>query len=375
MKKYNKQAVLYVLFISFMILLNLFVLGIRSRLVICLALIIAFLIGLFLFNYKKDNLYQKKSVIIVLFLIAIIEMVLFYLIGFKTGFSSNYLKLNLSTLLYIILPLIVIIIISEIIRYILTEEYRYDSFLNILVIIMFVLLDINLFGSSYNFKELDSVLEFLGMVLFPSITSNIVFNKLSLDYGYKPIISYRLITIITLYLIPVVPNLYVFFRSILRIIIPLLIYLLISYMFDRVEFEEVIKKKISTEISLIILLIVVFSFAALISCKFTYGLLTIGSGSMTGTLNIGDAVFYKKFKEQDLNIGDIVIYQRNNRSIVHRIVEIGIFNGQYVYITKGDNNQNVDEGYVYSSDIKGKVINRVRFIGYPSIWVRELFEE
>ena len=115
-------------------------------------------------------------------------------------------------------------------------------------------------------------------------------------------------------------------------------------------------------------------FACLISCKFTYGLMTIGSGSMTGTINIGDAVYFEKYTNQDLNMNDIIIYRRNNKNIVHRIVEIGIFNGSYVYVTKGDNNQNVDDGYVYQSDVVGIVKQKIKYIGYPSVWLKNIFK-
>ena len=374
MKKFNLVANIYILCIIAFLLLNLFVLGIRSRLSVCLALLIVFCIGCALFSFKKDDFYQKKSVILTLCLIGIFQVALYYVIGFKTGFATNIIKINTTSMLYVILPLIGIITLSELIRYLLSRNYQYDLFLNILTIIMFILLDVNLFGNTYSFNELDNLLEFLGLVLFPSITCNIVFNKLTLEYGYKPVLGYRLITIITLYLIPYVPNVYPFFRAIFKIIIPLLIYLLTSYMYDRITFEEVVKKRVKGEITIILLIIIAMGFACLISCKFTYGLMTIGSGSMTGTINIGDAVYFEKYTNQDLNMNDIIIYRRNNKNIVHRIVEIGIFNGSYVYVTKGDNNQNVDEGYVYQSDVVGIVKQKIKYIGYPSVWLKNIFK-
>ena len=37
----------------------------------------------------------------------------------------------------------------------------------------------------------------------------------------------------------------------------------------------------------------------LISCKFKFGVLVIGSGSMTGTINKGDIVLYETYGKND----------------------------------------------------------------------------
>lgn len=57
-----------------------------------------------------------------------------------------------------------------------------------------------------------------------------------------------------------------------------------------------------------------------------------------------------------LNIGDIVSYKEGSEIIVHRIVDIGSDDVGIYYITKGDNNNVVDQNKVRFDDIKGKVV-------------------
>ena len=70
----------------------------------------------------------------------------------------------------------------------------------------------------------------------------------------------------------------------------------------------------------------------------------IASNSMQPTLNIGD--FHLLYKSKDYNIGDIVAYEKDNKLILHRIIELS---EDYV-ITQGDNNSTHD-GIVFKQDI------------------------
>ena len=114
------------------------------------------------------------------------------------------------------------------------------------------------------------------------------------------------------------------------------------------------------------------SFVMLISCKFKYGALVIGSGSMTGAIDKGDAILYSR--DENVKIGDIIVFEKENTRVVHRVVDIEKSNGQYKFITKGDANKNEDLGYVTSSQLKGKVIFKIKYIGRPTLWINDVFD-
>lgn len=374
MKRTNFKIYIFVVSIIMLLLLNIFVLGVFSRIVESIVLLGIFFLSLLFFKYRKDYFYQKNSVIFVMSIIAIFQIVVFYIAGLFDGFSNNIIKLSFNNIIILIIPTIVALVIIELIRYLLSSQFNKDKKFEVLCIIMLVLMDVNLFGSSYNFSSLSDTLEFMGLVLFPSVASNIVYNRLTLSYGYKPIVIYRVIVILSYYLIPIVPNTYVFFRSIFKIAYPILFYLLITYMYDRLTFENLRRKNNKSNIATAVTLIFVTLLAGLVSCKFRWGILSIGSNSMGGTFNSGDAVIFEKYDDQKIEIGNIIIYEKNNRSVVHRVIEIGVFNGNYVYVTKGDKNELADSGYVYQDDVEGIVKASIKYIGYPSIWIRNLFK-
>lgn len=375
MAKRRDSACIYFGFVIVFLLLNLFVLNISTKLQLLPIFIIIFALSFIFFKFRKDKTYARFQVTITMLLIGVAQIILYLLTGLFEGFSKNAIGMNLDRFLTIILPIILILTIIELLRYTISVKFEKSFLIRILSLVMFILFDVTLFGVNVNFRSLDSTLEFFGITFFPSLVSNIVFDDMVIKYGYKPTLIYRLVTTLSYYLLPIIPNTYILFRAIARIVIPLIFYFALSYMYDRVTFQEVLKAKPKISVSSVVVLIIAIIMAGLISCEFKYGVLTIGSGSMTGALNKGDIAFFEKYNGQELEIGDIIIFKRGKRSIVHRITEIGIFNDEYVYVTKGDQNKLEDSGYVYPSNIQGIVHYRIKYLGYPSIWVRSLFEQ
>ena len=111
----------------------------------------------------------------------------------------------------------------------------------------------------------------------------------------------------------------------------------------------------------------------LISCEFRYGIIVVGSESMTGTINKGDAVVFEKYTNQEIKNGQVIIFNYNNIQTIHRVVEVQRINGEYRYYTQGDANKRKDEDYRTKEDIYALVDLKVKYIGYPTLWVRELF--
>ena len=94
---------------------------------------------------------------------------------------------------------------------------------------------------------------------------------------------------------------------------------------------------------------------------------------MTGTINKGDAVVFEKYTNQEIKNGQVIIFNYNNIQTIHRVVEVQRINGEYRYYTQGDANKRKDEDYRTKEDIYALVDLKVKYIGYPTLWVRELF--
>lgn len=101
-----------------------------------------------------------------------------------------------------------------------------------------------------------------------------------------------------------------------------------------------------------------------------FGAYVIVSQSMVPTIKVNDAIIIKRAESDALEIGDIITFSSRASSyfgltITHRIIEKQQSqSGDYVYRTKGDNNNSADSSLVQNSDIYGKVILKIPKIGY-----------
>lgn len=89
----------------------------------------------------------------------------------------------------------------------------------------------------------------------------------------------------------------------------------------------------------------------------------IVSESMEPTIMTNDLIFITNTSKEDLEIGDIISFKTGDYINTHRIVRIEEKNGEEVYITKGDNNNREDRGYVEFQDIEGKYLFRLPGFG------------
>ena len=62
-------------------------------------------------------------------------------------------------------------------------------------------------------------------------------------------------------------------------------------------------------------------------------------------------------------------------TVIHRIIEKKQENGEFRFVTKGDNNISPDSEIVRENQLIGKVIFKIKYIGYPAIWMHLLQKE
>lgn len=360
-----------ILFVIIMIFLALFESNVVSK--ISFAIILITFLFVILLMFRKRNVYSisNKQVTLLMLFLGIIYLTLFYLFGFYFGFNINVVKFGITAIVKFILPISVIIISSEIIRSVLlAQKEKYSSFFTF---VGMVLVDISVYTQVYDLTQYDDFLAAVGFITFASMSCNLFYNYISSRYGSKPIIVYRLITSLYSYVIPVVPDVYIFLRSFFRMIVPYIYYLIIDGSFSKEIKQLNVDDNKKATIGTVTFLVVAGAFVYLVSCQFTFGIFIVGSGSMTGTINMGDAVVFKKLGSQDVNENDVIVFKKNDVVIIHRVINIQNVNGEERYFTKGDANQVEDDKYVTRSDIVGKSLFRIRYIGYPTLWLRSLF--
>lgn len=244
----------------------------------------------------------------------------------------------------------------------------------IISFIIMVLIDLVLYTNVYNITSAEELINIIGFTVFASISCNLLYNYTSNRYGIIPIIIYRLLTVLYVYIIPIIPNVYMFFRCVLRTLYPYLIYQLLEYTYPSSRKTVAYTDKKKTIIGKALVCGATLCVAMLVSCEFKYGLLVIGSGSMTGTVNKGDGMVFEKYDGvEDIEEGDIIVFNEGSVQIVHRVIEVKLINGEYRYITKGDANMDEDDGYITKSDVAAFYRFRIPYLGWASLWLRDIF--
>ena len=89
----------------------------------------------------------------------------------------------------------------------------------------------------------------------------------------------------------------------------------------------------------------------------------IVSESMEPTFYKDDLVIVKRCKMQELKKGDIITFKQDDRTISHRMIAITQEDGEFKFITKGDNIDILDKETVEMKDVYGKVLFSVKKIG------------
>jgi signal peptidase len=118
--------------------------------------------------------------------------------------------------------------------------------------------------------------------------------------------------------------------------------------------------------------VVFFLLFPLIPIKGNYSTYVVISGSMQPKIKIGSIVAVKP--EQNYDVGDVVTFGESSRTktpTTHRIYEIKEVNGAKQFITKGDANNAPDQGLKTQSEISGKVLFSVPYLGYAVTMIKK----
>ena len=100
--------------------------------------------------------------------------------------------------------------------------------------------------------------------------------------------------------------------------------------------------------------------------------LTVLSGSMEPTYDIGSVVIVRPVDTDELAIGDVITFQPvsdDPRLTTHRIDGFAFGAEGKQFVTKGDNNDTVDLEPVTADQVQGEVWYSVPLVGYVSVWL------
>lgn len=313
-----------------------------------------------------------RSVAALLAVVAIVYLVITYLLGIPFGFRKNVASLSLQNILLQVLPAIAIIVCSELVRRSLVIQSNTVATVSAYVICLIA--DIMLSGGFANIEHVSQFVDAVCLVLFPSAISNLLYHYLSKRYGASPVIVYRIILTVPLSLLPILPNISGVVNSFLLIVLPLLVWKFIDMLYEKKEKYALGKKEKAEFVGIAVSITCMVLIILLISGLLAYKFIVIATPSMTGAINEGDGIIYEEYDGQIIEVGSVVVFTRNDEElIVHRVIAAQQIDGTVYYTTKGDANSSSDSGFITNDNIIGIVKIRVPYVGYPSLWLRELF--
>ena len=289
----------------------------------------------------------------------------------KNGYSLTITNIIKNTFLPII-----IIIFTELFRYNIIRSNKNKFKMIIIFTILLTILEIQMnmaIAIKWGFEEIFIAVTTL---VIPIVAKNMILSYVTYEIGYQPCLIYRLILEIYIYLVPYLPKFGDYLNSMFGLILPIVVFSFTSTDVD--EADSNIEPEFTAKRSRIIRMPIYFTMfiaIALISRVFPVFAIGIGSESMTGAINKGDAVFAIRAKEENIDVDDIIVFQTQNKILIHRVVEIEDISGVKYFRTKGDINGTRDNIDITIDKVYGKVFFRVPYIAYPSVWLSEFMQE
>lgn len=111
----------------------------------------------------------------------------------------------------------------------------------------------------------------------------------------------------------------------------------------------------------------------------SFSIYTIVSPSMTPKIKVYDVIVNLKVeKPTDIKKGDIITFKSTSSltygmTITHRVKEIQIVNGEYQFITQGDNNLGPDLAPALYKNVIGKAVIKIPQLGRVQFFVASKF--
>lgn len=328
-------------------------------------------VALKIYIKKTYAVAKLKKEIIDYTLIAVLGYIIVYLIsGLFVSFGKNPNSATLKGLIINFWVTGTVILTREYVRYlIINNTYeKQKKKVGIALIIIMTLLEVKTLNITdmnvyYAFKQIASV-------FLPVLSKNILFTYLAYCKNYVAAVCYDLLIYLVLWLSPILPKMTWFMIAIIDIATPIILLLYIRYIKRKKDYFKSKEGASDSEPKSVIILVII----VILAIWFALGIfpvkpIAIATGSMSPQINIGDVAIIKKCGPNDVEVGDIIEYKMPDFTVVHRIVEIKQENGRYYFATKGDSNDSRDKNLVTEDQLIGKCLFKIRYLGYPAIWI------
>ena len=343
----------------------------KYRIFIAITFLLILLIASYLiFGLKKDNNYNKNSSIRIVVAKLMFFGIIAYLLGIILGFNRGF-AYSIQSLLYGVIPTILLVIITEFLRFILLKNTfghkKTIIIFTILIIIFNVATKVGVIDSNYK------LFLFIGATVLSTIAIESLCSYLVIKVGPISGIVLKLTLGLYPYILPIVPNLGDYIKTVIDIILVYSTYTTINKGLLEYEKNDKYIDKFNARIITYPIIILLIGLVILVSGVFKYQMVAIASDSMIPAYSRGDALIIGKCDVDNIEVGDILVFKNNNAIVTHRVIKKEVVNNEIRFTTKGDNNKAKDDIISTSSNVIGKAHFVIKYVGFPTIWINEIF--
>lgn len=325
-------------------------------------------------RFLKNNGYIKKMIIIMLF-----YTIIYFNLGLVIGFTKSPYSHQILPILKNIYRVIIPIIMIEYIRSFIVCSNKDDKFVLITFTIILYLIELNINTFIKNISISEGTFKYISQTVIPLLASSMLRTYLCIKGSYKLSLPYCLVLQVITIFSPIYPNMDWFASGIIGILFPAIIFLIYKYDYEKVN-RRISRRKLKKQNPIIYfpIFIILIIFGAFMSGLFKYKPIAIVSNSMSPVFNRGDVVILRKVNNESLNKlkkYDIIIFSIDKQLVAHRIINIKMEKGKLYFKTKGDANISPDLKWVSEEQVVGKYEFHIKYIGYPSVWLNDIFKK
>ena len=371
MKKYFVYILELLLFVSAII----FSIFYKNDFLLKISIIVITIVYLLEYGFHKDNSYLKPLVTRIVISCLLSFLIIIYSIGLFTGFNNTVLKFNFNYLFSVVFLGLVTTILLELMRYVICKNSTVSKKPIVLFTIIMMVLNIITEINGYNLSETEGIFVFISVVVLPVISRELLCSYLAYKVSYLPALIFKLVITLYEFVMPIIPDLGYYLYASFNIFLVFFIYFISSKSIDYAEKAKVYVNKSTRRVIYIPILVFLLLIVLLISGLLKYKMIAIGSDSMMPAYGRGDAVIYVKADAEDVKKDDIVVFIKEGIIVTHRAVGVTKNGNEILIRTKGDANNAPDNFTLKGSDVLGIVEYRVKYIGYPTVWINELFDK
>ncbi len=336
------------------------------------------IICLLIFRFPRDKTYYRAGTLRMVIISLLSYLLIIYGLGLLVGFFKPPFAHTPLIMIKNILPVILLIGFKEIIRYLICKNSPNNKLPVIIITFFYIVLGIIIEFSYADINNLEGLFIVFTVTVLPLSFKEMLYSYLTYNVSILPTLLIRILLETFIFIVPFYPNFDNYLSAVIGVVYPFIVYRAVSKAIMHAEKKDKIiirtyYRLIAYPIYAMLLIMIV-----LISGILRYQLIAIGSNSMKDVYQRGDAVLIYKYDRdsiEKINIGDILVYQYNSTVITHRVVDKYYQDGQIAFKTKGDNNETVDKNVVLEEDVKGIVINKIKYIGYPTILLQEMLNK